>query len=79
MVREDASVDDGGGSGKEAREVSGDGSILGGKEVISADKDEADAVSVLGYVGVCILFVKSDVVVHDGGSLVYVGNEVSVL
>ena len=79
MVGEDASVNDGGGSGEKARKVGGDGSITSGEKVIRADEDEADAVSVLGYVGVCILFVKGNVVVHYGGSLVNAGNKISVM
>lgn len=47
---------------------------MSAQEMIRADKDEADAVSVLGYVGICVLFVKCDVVVHDGSSLVYAGD-----
>ena len=47
--------------------------------MIVANENEADAVSVLGYVGVSVLFVKGNVVVHYGGSLVNAGNKISVM
>ena len=79
VMSEDPPVGDCGGRGEEAGEVAGDCSVMCGEEVVLAHKDEADALSVLRNVDVCMLFVECDVIVHDTCGLMDVCNKISVV
>lgn len=78
MIGEDAPVYDGRRGGQETGEIGGNGGIVCGEQMIFADEDEANPLSVLWDVVFSSLLVKSDVVVDNRGCLVYVGDEVSV-
>ena len=79
VVGEDTSVGDCGGGGEKTGDVSGDRSVKCGEKVVLANKDEADALSALRNVNVCMLFVEYDVIVHDSCGLMNVCNEISVV